>query len=234
MRILSEARVKGIFDWVYERALSGLGTMASADKLARTYLEKPGELEQKVDSLIRSQALLSGTTGFLTGLGGWIALPVTLPASLTSGLLVQTRLILAIARMAGHDPRDPQVRVLVMACLCGNAAKGVLKNLGVSLGTRITRSVVEALAAKVVWSVEKAIGKRLAVQWAQSGAKNLVKLAPLAGGVIGAGIDGFATRAVGRIAKHLFFGKPFQQPIGFRVEVNLEKVPLAEEIAERP
>lgn len=230
MRILSESRVQGIFDWIYEKALSGLGTMDSADVLARVHLSKPGTLEERVDSLIRSQAILSGTTGFLTGLGGWIALPVTLPASLTSGLLVQTRLILAIARMAGHDPRDPQVRVLVMTCLCGNAAKGLLKNFGVKLGTRITRAVMEGLTTKLLWTVEKAIGKRLAVRWAQSGAKNLVKLAPLAGGLIGAGIDGLATRSVGRIAKHLFFGKPFQEPVGLRMDVDLEKVPLAEEV----
>lgn len=230
MQILTEARVKGIFDWVYERALSGLGTMDSADQLARVHLAKKGSLEEKVDGLIRSQAILSGTTGFLTGLGGWVALPVTLPASLTSGLLVQTRLILAIARMAGHDPREPQVRVLVMACLCGNAAKGVLKNFGVKLGTQLTRSVVQGLTSKLIWGVEKAIGKRLAVSWAQTGAKNLVKLAPLAGGLIGAGIDGLATRSVGRIAKHLFFGKPFQEPVGIRLEVDLESVPLAEEI----
>ncbi|HOX51986.1 MAG TPA: hypothetical protein PKY05_10890, partial [Fibrobacteria bacterium] len=117
--------------------------------------------------------------------------------------------------------------------LCGNAAKGVLKEAGVKLGTRLTKAMVEGFTSTLLWAVEKAIGKRLAVRWAQSGARNLAKLAPLAGGLVGAGIDGMATRAVGRIAKHLFFGKPFQEPVGLVVNLDLDKVPLAEEVPDK-
>lgn len=212
MARISQSKAMDLFDWFYRRAVEGLGSLESAESLAKKAMEKPGSLEEQVDGLIRSQALLSATTGFLTGLGGLLTLPVTLPVSVTSGLYFQTRLVLALARMSGADPEEPRVKMVVLACLCGNAAKGLLRQMGVRLGTRVTQAVLEAASAKLLVVVQRTLGRQLALRLGQRSLSNLAKLAPLAGGLIGAGVDAAATRTVGRVAKQVFFGKPFQEP----------------------
>jgi len=50
--------------------------------MAEEYLAGDGTLSDKVNSLIKWQIAKAGTSGFLTGLGGLITMPVTIPANL--------------------------------------------------------------------------------------------------------------------------------------------------------
>ncbi|RMD78536.1 MAG: EcsC family protein, partial [Lentisphaerae bacterium] len=116
-----------LLDWAYDRAVSGnVPGMISAEELANQYLSKEGTLSEKVDSLIRWQAAKTGTAGFLSGLGGGITLPVTVPTELASCLLVEIRMIAAIAYMGGYDLGDDRVRTLVYICLLGHSARPYL------------------------------------------------------------------------------------------------------------
>ncbi|MGO2174028.1 MAG: EcsC family protein, partial [Staphylococcus equorum] len=73
----------------------------------------------------------TGTSGFLTGLGGMITLPVALPANITSVVYVQMRMIAAIAHIRGYDLKDDEVKTLVYLCLTGQTAGDILKDVGV-------------------------------------------------------------------------------------------------------
>ena len=55
----------------------------------------------------------------MTSLGGFITLPVALPANVASVIYMQMQMIAAIARMGGYNLHDDRVKTLVIACLCG-------------------------------------------------------------------------------------------------------------------
>ncbi len=75
---------------VYEKAIegvpgtSGIPGLGSVEDFARGYMEGEGSIEDKVDSLIRFQVAKASASGFVSGLGGFLTLPVTLPTNLVS------------------------------------------------------------------------------------------------------------------------------------------------------
>ncbi|MCX7970464.1 MAG: EcsC family protein, partial [Negativicutes bacterium] len=84
---------------LYSAAVGGLPGMNNACRLAEEYLSRPGPLSDNVDALIRNTALKCGGVGFVTSLGGLMTLPVALPASLAGTMVLQMRMVLAIAHI---------------------------------------------------------------------------------------------------------------------------------------
>ena len=137
---LTKQKIMAALDFAYEKAINGVAGLDSASELAESYLNEDGELIDKANSLIRWQNTKAATSGFLTGLGGLLVMPVTIPANLTSVYFVQIRMIAAIAQMGGYDVRDDKVKSLIFACLAGNAAKEVLKDVGIQVGKKLTQT----------------------------------------------------------------------------------------------
>jgi hypothetical protein len=106
-------------------------SISSAYKLADDYSGGTDALDKRIDRLIRFQDVKAATSGFVTGLGGLITLPVTIPANISSVLFVQLRMIAAIAIMNGYDVKDDQVKTLCYVCLTGSGAEELLKNTGI-------------------------------------------------------------------------------------------------------
>ena len=172
--------------------------------MARDYLRGPGSLEDRANTLIRYQVAKASTSGFVTGLGGVLTLPVMIPANLTSVMYVQLRMVAAIAYISGHDVRDDRVKTLCYACLCGNAAKDVLKGAGITIGTKLSEQAIRRLSFEVVKKINKAVGFRLLTKFGQTGVVNLGKAIPLVGGAVDGTFDAAATYAAGKMAKSLF------------------------------
>lgn len=84
---LTVSKMNELLDWGFEKALTGLPTMDTAYELAEEYTNKYG-VEQGIDKLITTQLAKCGTSGFLTGLGGLITLPVAVPANISSVLFI--------------------------------------------------------------------------------------------------------------------------------------------------
>lgn len=79
-------------DWIYERALEKFGVLDSAYDLAQEYLkENDCDTQKAIDALIQKEALKSGGAGFLTGVGGFAALPVSLPANIRLNQILSER-----------------------------------------------------------------------------------------------------------------------------------------------
>ena len=110
--------------------IDGLPGFDGAEELAAKYAAKHAAPDAAIKALILSQTALAGSAGLLTGIGGFVSLPVAIPANLASALYIQVRLIAAIAHLRGHDIRTPEVRGLVLACLTGSKAADTLKNAG--------------------------------------------------------------------------------------------------------
>lgn len=201
---LTVSKIEQALDWAYDKAVNGIPGLDSAQEIAESYMKKEGTPERCVNALIRWQNTKAATSGFVTGLGGIITLPVAIPANITSVIYIQVRMIAAIAHMGGHDLKDDNVRSLVYVCLTGNAAAEILKEAGIQIGIKLTRSAISKVSSEVIKSINKAVGFRLLTKFGQKGTINLIKLIPLAGGLIGGAFDGVTTNIIGNIARKTF------------------------------
>ncbi|MEH7503828.1 EcsC family protein [Neobacillus drentensis] len=211
--ITHDAIMKAL-DWSYDKAINGgVPGMDTATELADSYLKKSGTLDEKVKSLILWQNTKSATSGFLTGLGGIITLPIAIPANITSVILVQMRMVAAIAHMGGYDLKDDQVKSFVYACLAGNGAKDILKNAGIQIGRKLAVSGIRKIPFEVIKKINQAVGFRLLTKFGEKGVINLGKMVPFAGGIIGGTVDAVATKTIGTVAYRLFILEPISNNI---------------------
>lgn len=194
-------------DSLYDFALAGIPGFDTAEELSQTYIARPGTMTQRVNLLIRWQNIKAGSSGFITGLGGFLTLPVAIPANLASVLFIQIRMILAIAHMGGHDLRDDRVKSLVYACLAGNVAKDILQEAGIVLGTKLTANLLGRISEQTLLAINKKVGFQLMAKTSGQGAINLGKAVPLMGGMIGGSIDVAMTNIIGNVAREVFVGR---------------------------
>ncbi len=207
MELISQEKLIQAIDWAYEKSVNGFPGLDSAEELAASYLNKDGSAYDRANSLIRWQNTKSATSGFITGLGGLITLPVALPANITSVLFVQIRMIAAIAHLGGYDVKDDRVKTLVFACLTANSAKEVLKDIGIAVGNKLAMSAVKSISGKTLIEINKKVGFKLFTKFGEKGVINLGKSVPLLGGLIGGSFDAYTTNTIGNVARDTFTPK---------------------------
>lgn len=181
-----------IIDWAYNKALTGFSGTESAYSLAQNYINTPGSLDQKVDRLIKWQVTKSATSGFITGFGGLMMMPFSVPANIASVIYIQIRMIAAIAHMGGHDLQSDRVKSMVYICMAGNGAKELAKEASIRAGEKA-----------LVNLSQKATG-RIAESISSKGFSKITKAIPIMGGIIGASFDAVTTKVAGDIAKKTF------------------------------
>jgi DnaJ-domain-containing protein 1 len=74
------------------------------------------DLAQK---LVHWQASLNVSTGFVTGFGGFITMPITIPTGMIATWVTSARLAFSVAHVYGHDIFHPCVADAVLWCLTG-------------------------------------------------------------------------------------------------------------------
>ena len=172
---LSEAKAGKILDAVYEKALNGIPMVSrSVDEIANDYL------------------------------GGIITLPVTIPANIGSVMYVQMRMIAAIAKMGGYDVNSDQVQTLVYMCLTGSTIADIVKETGIQIGTKSLTAAIKKIPGAALTKINQKIGFRFLTKFGEKGAINLGKLVPIAGGLIGGGVDIASTIVISRNAIRIF------------------------------
>lgn len=182
-------------DWAYSKAINGFTGVDSAYDLGNSYLLQNGTLEQQVDSLIKWQVAKAATSGFVTGLGGVMTMPLTVPANIASVIYVQIRMIAAIAYMGGYDIRDDRVKSLVYISMVGNGAKELLKDMSIKAGEKLLTKTIEKVSIKLTSKI------------GEKGVSSLGKAVPVLGGVVGGSFDAVTTKVVGKVAKKIFIDK---------------------------
>lgn len=192
-------------DYGYEKALTGLSRFDSSEDLAENYLKDEEDILKSSSRLIKWQISKAGTSGFITGLGGLLSMPMTLPANLASVLYIQIRMIAAIAVMGGYDLRDDRVKTMVYLCIAGNSAKDILKDMSIVLGEKLAIHYVKQISSKSIKEINKRVGFELVSKFGGKGAAiNLSKAVPIVGGVIGGTIDSVSTLTIGKVAQQVF------------------------------
>jgi uncharacterized protein (DUF697 family) len=199
-----ESTIMRALNWSYDKALGGVPGLDTATEVGNQYAKGEGSLEERANSLIRWQVGKASTSGFLTGLGGLLTMPVTLPGDLVVVSYIQLRMVAALAHMGGHDVHEDRVRTLAFVCLCGDAAKDVLKGAGIRLGQKLAQKAVQSISGETVKAINRAVGFRLLTKFGEKGIINLGRAVPLIGGGVSAIFDGVATNTVGNVARDVF------------------------------
>src|SRR5690348_16655371 len=114
--------------WISDKAIDGVFPLSSAAALAEEYLidNSYSDNEDRIDSLINWETTKNFTSGFVSGLGGLLVLPFSLPAGFGASWIIQARMAAAIAKINGHNLDSDRVRTFVMAALVGDSIKDVL------------------------------------------------------------------------------------------------------------
>lgn len=200
----SDNLIQTTLEWIADAGINGLGVLPSAKQAAKDHSKNATSVEDAIDSVIAWRTAYAAGTGFVTGLGGIAAMPVTIPAGLAVSYALGANTAATIAYLRGYDIHSEQVRTTVLLCLIGEAGEEILKTAGITIGTKVFQSMIKQVPGKVIIEINKKIGFRLITKAGEKGAVNLMKLVPLVGGVVGGTFDGMFVNACGQTAKNLF------------------------------
>ena len=180
--------------------LDGRGPFGSAAQVAEEALRERGTAEEAINAVARSTMLRGGIGGFVTGLGGFVTMPIALPANVFEFYVQATRMVGAVATLRGYDVEDERIRTAVLLTLVGSKSEDVLKKAGMATGGgRLATFALRGMPPAALMVVNKAVGFNL---MRGVGTKALGKLGrgvPIAGGFVGGGIDAYMMK---RIADH--------------------------------
>ena len=196
--------VTGLVENLLDIGIDGKGPFDSAQKVADVKRAEKPDAEEAVDAVIRTHLRLAAAGGFVTGLGGFITLPVALPVNVLEFYVVATRMVASVATLRGYDIKQPEIRSAVLLTLVGADADDLLKKAGVMATGRLSNLAAQRLPGPALMVVNKAVGFRLL---ATAGKKTLTRFGkgvPVIGGVLGAGLDGYLLKRIADHARHEF------------------------------
>lgn len=184
----------------------GVGPMSGSRSYAADRLVHAQEdVEKAVTRVVRESVVAAGTAGFVTGLGGLITLPVSLPAGITGSLVINARMVGSIAHLRGYDLEDPHVQAMLMLTVAGSSAQAVASELGVKVGKHAALQMIDKIPMQVIKAVNRRAGKYLVAKYGtQRSMVTLSKAVPGVGGLVGGGVDAALTRGVAAAAKRVF------------------------------
>lgn len=208
--VIAQEDVMKILDSCYEKCLNGIPKVSpSVEEMANDYLKKYKTKEEACKAMIRNQITKCATSGFITGFGGFITMPVTLPANISSVIYVQMRMIACTSYMAGFDLDSDQTQTLVYACLAGVAVNNVIKQAGIKFGVKFANGLIKKIPGKVLIKINQKVGFRFVTKFGTKGIINLGKLIPGVGAVIGGGLDLVETKIIAERSYKWFFEHDF-------------------------
>jgi len=197
-------------DYCYELALNTTfgGVLQNCYQIAEEYRKQGRDADTAIDKLIAWQCAKTGLSGFALGLPGGLALPVAVPADLVTLWYVQLRMVAAIGLIYGFEPKEDRVRTLAYVSLLGGKAQEALGKVGVEIGKKAALAALHKMPAKMLFEINKAVGFKLVAKFGHKAPIKLVKLVPVAGGVVGGITNAGGTWIVGKTAKKLLCPEP--------------------------
>lgn len=208
--IVSQEDIMKILDSCYEKCLNGIPKVSpNVEDMANDYLCKYGTKELACQAMLKNQITKCTTSGFITGFGGIITMPVTLPANVTSVLYVQMRMIACVAYMAGFELDSDETQTFVYACLAGVAVNELVKQASIKFGVKFANGLIKKIPGKVLTKINQKVGFRFVTKFGTKGIVNLGKLLPGVGAVVGGGLDFVETKMIANRSYKWFFKHDF-------------------------
>jgi hypothetical protein len=195
-----EGTVSRLVQVLLDAGIDGLGPLKSAQEMAVLARAKSRSQESAVARVARAHVTRGSIGGFITGAGGFLTMPLALPVNVVEFYVQATRMVASIATLRGHDVSDPQVRAAVLLTLVGSDADEVLARTGLTKSSgKVVSFASQGLPPAALLMINKAIGFRLLRGVGERAFARFGRAIPLAGGVLGGGIDGWMMK---RIADH--------------------------------
>jgi hypothetical protein len=187
-----------LVEMLVDVGLEGRGPLSPARELADEALAKcDGDRERAIGRLARSATLAGGVGGFVTGIGGFVTMPVSLPLNVAEFYIQAVRMVGGIATLRGYDVTEPRVRTAILLTLVGSESHEVLHRAGLTSGTGALASyALKGMPPAALMMINKAVGFRLMRGVSEKLLSRLGRGVPLAGGLVGGGIDGFMMKKV--------------------------------------
>ena len=203
---ITQEDIMNLLDSCYEKCLNGIPNISpKVEDLANDYLKKYPDKETACKAMIKNQIIKCTTSGFLTGFGGLITLPVSIPANVGSVIYVQMRMIACIAYMSDYELNSDQTQTFVYACLAGVSVNQLVKAAGVKFGIKFANNLIKKLPGKVLTKINQKVGFRFLTKFGTKGIVNLGKMVPGVGALIGGGLDYAETKIISDRAYKWFF-----------------------------
>lgn len=204
-QILKQEDIMNILDNCYDKCLHGIPNISpSVEKMAKDYIKKNKNKDAACKDMLHNQIIKCTTSGILTGFGGFITLPVAIPANVGSVLYVQMRMIACAAYMAGYDLDSDQVQTLVYACLAGVSINTFVKQAGIKVGVKVANNAIKKIPGAALIKINQKVGFRFLTKFGQKGVINFGKLIPGVGAVIGGSFDLVETKIIANRAYNWF------------------------------
>lgn len=224
-KVISQEDVMKLLDSCYEKSLKGIPHVSpSIEEMANEYLSKHDSKEKACKEMIKNQIIKCTTSGFISGFGGLITLPVSIPANVGSVLYVQMRMIACTAYFAGYDLNSDQTQTFVYACLAGVAVNELLKQAGIKFGMKVAEGLIKKIPGKVLTKINQKVGFRFITKFGTKGLVNLGKMIPGIGAVVGGGLDLVETKIIADRAYKWFISGDFEQSVETDAEMVVVEV----------
>jgi len=201
--LMASARTPMI-ERLMDLGIDGRGPFGSARTVADLALAEHVGVEPAIDAMVRSHLRLAAANGFVTSLGGFVALPVALPANVVGFYLIATRMVAGVASARGHDLRQPEVRSAVLLALVGADADDLLRKAGYAGAGGLVSLAAQRLPGPALMALNKAVAFRLLSQVGRSSMSRFGRAVPLAGGVAGACLDTYLLKLIADHARREF------------------------------
>lgn len=192
--------------------IDGLGPLDSVAKVVDEAKEEKGDSEKAIDSIVRTHIKMGAAGGFATGFGGLFTMAVSLPANIVGFYVLSTRMVGSIAKIRGYDLDKPEVRAAVLLTLVGADSQDLLAKAGVTGGGRLAQVAMQRLPKAAVMVINKGVGFRLATQLGSKTLGRFTRAIPVAGGVVGAGLDGYLMNKIADHAREEFPARALTEP----------------------
>lgn len=167
--------------------------------------EREEDIDKVIKKLIVESVQAASVNGFVTGLGGFVSMPVSVPANMAGTLVINARLAGAIAYLRGYDPQAPHVRTVATLVAVGSNSQQIAKAVGIKVGNKFAMQAIRRLPMSVVHQINKKAGFMLLAKYGtKRSAVTLTRAVPLVGGVVGGAVDATMTTVVGRTAQKMF------------------------------
>ena len=194
----------GMIENLLDIGMDGKGHFDSAQRVADVARAERPDAEQAVDAIVRSHLKLAAAGGFVTTMGGFIMMPISLPANVLEFYALATRMVASIASVRGYDIRQPEIRSAVLLTLIDAEADDLLRKAGVVKTGRLSDLAVQRLPGPILLVVNKAVAFRLLTTVGRQTFSRFGKAVPVVGGFVGAGLDVYLLKRIADSARHEF------------------------------
>lgn len=190
--------------------IDGVGPFDSVVEVVAKARQKHGaDVEKAIDDIVGDHIKKAGVGGFVTGVGGIVTMPVSLPANVVEFYALATRMVGSIAQLRGYDIDTPGARAAIMLSLVGADADDLISKAGLSAASmtgsgRLARIAMSRMPKAAAMMVNKAVAFRLLTNVGGKALSRLVRFVPVAGGIIGAGLDGYLIKRIADQARREF------------------------------